>query len=252
MFAVTAQGLLRVWEAQQRAHPVQRAVQLLSEVAPPLGLDGWLHAPIGVRDGALMHLCETLFGGELHTATTCPHCGERLESRFDVRDLCDAAAAAADDDGRQVEATFELAHDRWAIACHLPTSDDLLQVAAQRRDDDTAARLLMQRCILRARHGGEDVAAAVLPDDVVERLAGEMARRDPAADLRIELACPACGGASSTHFDVVSYLWSELDDWAQRTLSDIHTLACAYGWSEDEILALTPARRQLYVDMVQA
>jgi len=80
MFAVTAQGLLRVWEAQQRAHPVQRAVQLLSEVAPPLGLDGWLHAPIGVRDGALMHLCETLFGGELHTATTCPHCGATMSA----------------------------------------------------------------------------------------------------------------------------------------------------------------------------
>jgi hypothetical protein len=50
----------------------------------------------------------------------------------------------------------------------------------------------------------------------------------------------------------VSYLWSELEEWAHRVLVDIHTLAGAYGWSERQILALSPVRRQLYVDMVRA
>jgi hypothetical protein len=32
----------------------------------------------------------------------------------------------------------------------------------------------------------------------------------------------------------------------------VHTLASAYGWSESEILALSDARRRLYMEMVNA
>jgi len=66
------------------------------------------------------------------------------------------------------------------------------------------------------------------------------------------LTCPACGHAFRVSFDIVSYFWSEVEDWAHRVLVDIHTLAAAYGWSERQILALSPMRRQLYVDMVRA
>ena len=42
------------------------------------------------------------------------------------------------------------------------------------------------------------------------------------------------------------------DAWAQRALSDVHLLATRYGWSEREVLALTPARRARYLAMVSA
>jgi hypothetical protein len=45
-------------------------------------------------------------------------------------------------------------------------------------------------------------------------------------------------------------VWRELDDWAQRTLREIHVIAGAYGWSEDEILQLSARRRQMYVEMI--
>jgi hypothetical protein len=61
MIAVDAQGLLRVWEEQQRAHPVQRSLHLLVRAWPEPGWDGWLHAPIGTRDAALLGLHERLF-----------------------------------------------------------------------------------------------------------------------------------------------------------------------------------------------
>jgi uncharacterized protein (UPF0212 family) len=247
MIAASTQSLLRVWEAQQRAHPVQRALHLLADAWPEPGWEGWLHAPIGVRDGALMSLCESLFGSVLRTSTACPHCGERLESEFMVRELQSAPRASADG-----EDALSLNEHGWAIAYRLPTSDDLLQVCATPHNADDAARLLMCRCVSLAQRGAEAVGVEALPDDIVVALGAEMARHDPDADVQIELSCPACGKASTTHFDVVSYLLSEIDDWAQRVLADVHTLARAYGWSEDAILSIGPVRRQIYLDMVAA
>ena len=77
-----------------------------------------------------------------------------------------------------------------------------------------------------------------------------MARHDPDADVSIAFECPACGAAWLSRFDIVSYFWGELDDWAQRLLAEVHALARAYGWSEAAILALSPTRRRFYLEMV--
>jgi hypothetical protein len=89
-----------------------------------------------------------------------------------------------------------------------------------------------------------------LPQDVMQELVDEMARADPLADIQFMLACPFCGRKWQAVFDIVSVLWSEIDTWAHRTLRDVHTLALSYGWSESDILALSPSRRQIYLDMV--
>ena len=47
----------------------------------------------------------------------------------------------------------------------------------------------------------------------------------------------------------MSFLWTEIEAWAWRMLSDVHTLARAYGWGERDILALSPTRRQFYLEM---
>ena len=265
MMAVDVQGLLRVWEEQQHAHPVRRALHLLAQACPEPGWDGWLHAPIGTRDAALLALQRRLFGGSLQTTSACRHCGERLEAAFDVDDVRASRAAETPDNAPP----WRLQQHDYAIDYRLPTSDDLLQLTARHAADadadagadadaavaadaQTAARLLMQRCVSAARRAGDPVDVAALPDAVVDTLGAAIARRDPDADVRITLACPACGRESQLHFDIVSYVWSELDDWAQRLLADVHVLARAYGWSEASILALSPARRALYLEMVAA
>jgi hypothetical protein len=78
-----------------------------------------------------------------------------------------------------------------------------------------------------------------------------MQEHDPGADVRIGLSCPACQHGWTLGFDIVSFIWGEIEDWAQRLLADVHVLAQAYGWSERDILALSPTRRQLYLEMVR-
>jgi hypothetical protein len=53
-------------------------------------------------------------------------------------------------------------------------------------------------------------------------------------------------------FDVVSYFWGEIEDWAMRLFRDVHSLAAAYGWSEREIIGMSARRRRLYLELANA
>ena len=63
-------------------------------------------------------------------------------------------------------------------------------------------------------------------------------------------ACASCGHRHEVAFDIASFFWGEIDAWASRTFLDVHALAKAYGWREAEILAMSPRRRQHYLDLV--
>jgi hypothetical protein len=105
--------------------------------------------------------------------------------------------------------------------------------------------LLLERCI-------ELVNDSPLSSAVVEKVVAEMAAADPLADTELDLRCPACSAQWLAPFDVVGFLWGEIETWARRALRDVHTLARAYGWAEAEILALSPVRRRAYLDLVEA
>lgn len=117
-----------------------------------------------------------------------------------------------------------------------------------------ARRALLARCIVSAHRSGRPVPAdrlpaAELPEPVQRRLAEAAERADPAADVTLNVACPECGEATRAELDIASYLWAELDHWARDLLLDVHLLATAYGWSEPQILALSPLRRRYYLEL---
>ena len=87
---------------------------------------------------------------------------------------------------------------------------------------------------------------------VVDHVSARLSDLDPQADVRIDAACPSCANRWQAPFDIVSYLWAEIDAWACRMLRDIVRSAAAYGWRESEILALSPIRRQVYLDLIQS
>ena len=77
-----------------------------------------------------------------------------------------------------------------------------------------------------------------------------MHEADPQADTQLSLTCPTCARVWQQAFDIVSYLWAEIGDWARRTLQEVHALATAYGWREADILAMSAQRRQWYLEMI--
>ena len=242
--ALGAGALLQAWEVAQPLTLRQRADALLRLAWPDVPPEAWGSVPLGARDARLLALHEALFGPSLELVADCPACGEVLELSLLTTDL--QAGSDGPSDGSPT-----LACEGYELAYRLPGLDDLVAAAAQASSASEATALLLQRLVLRAHRAGEPVPGSALPAAVVDRLQQDMARRDPCADVRVGLACPACGHAFDRRFDIASQLWDELDDWAERTLAEVHTLACAYGWSEPQVLALGAARRLRYLAMVQ-
>jgi hypothetical protein len=240
----SAAALLVAWERGRSQAPVERGLTLLAAACPGTPVDELAQRPVGRRDGELLALRRRLFGSRLTALSGCPACRARLEFAFDVEDV-EVEGAAAQAGG------FGLRVDGFELRFRLPDSLDLLHALTE-DEPETCRRLLLDRCLLAARQGEQDRAAAELPVAVADRLAEAMAEVDPQADVRLALACPACGEQWQATFDIVAFLWSELAAWAERTVRDVHALASAYGWSESELLAMHPERRRLYLELTGA
>ncbi len=278
MRALSASELLGVWERGLAQQPIQRALTLLSAAFPQTSPDVLAKLSIGQRDACLLTLREWLFGSQLVSLAMCPHCGERLELTFNVADIrVPSKAEPVSDtelrsnivvetdtgtrgrgDAEQMNVlrmnatayeTFSLSVADYEVHFRLPNSLDLAAITS--REGVAATRqMLLDRCLVTAHHNGEETFAHQLPAEIVNAIAQQMTQADPQADVHLDLTCPACNYQWQAPFDIVSFFWSEINTWAQRILGEVHTLAKAYGWSEADILALTPWRRQFYLEMV--
>lgn len=239
MRAVTAAELLDIWERNlARPLPV-RALALLGAAFPETSVEDLAELPIGRRDARLLRLRERLFGPEFTVVTQCPACGEQIESTFRVEDVRLA-------DERIPEAPHSAEIDGYSATFRLPTSHDLLTLT----DATMARQTLLARCLFKVRNpAGEAVMAESLPDQVIAAIAARMAAVDPQADIELRLTCPTCDHRWPAVFDIASFLWKELHAWALRTLRDVHSLARSYGWREADVLALSPTRRQVYLEL---
>ena len=111
---------------------------------------------------------------------------------------------------------------------------------------------LASRCITAATRGGAQAEVTDIPTEVLTGLDAELAALDPAAGMDLFIACPACGSTWLAPFNVVDFFWAELNSWARRMLRDVHDLARAYGWCQEDILALNPQRRRAYLELVRS
>ncbi|MEU1179176.1 hypothetical protein ABZ464_16275 [Streptomyces sp. NPDC005820] len=232
--------LLAAWEIGLTlpASSAQRAVLLHALARPGRAADDLLGVPVGTRDADLLGLRAELFGDVLSVRIGCPACGADLEFDVDTTGLAAAAPAAE---------PKPLTDGDWTVRFRLPTPADLLAVHDRAAQDPRSG--LAARLVLEARRGDRAVPADLLPERVVHLLAEAVAAADPAADISFAMACPDCGAQVRAQLDIATYLWDELDSWARTTLADVHALASSYGWTEPEVLALSPLRRRYYLEL---
>jgi hypothetical protein len=196
--------------------------------------------PIGMRDRELLRLRAAQFGARLEGLAGCPLCGVNAEFELPA----DALIAAPSSMGA---AQFDI--EGLRVECRPVNTDDLLAIDA-RADVESVANALFDRCVVVTGHDDLPLCASSVPAAVRVAVNDHLERADPQADLRLHIQCPACAHEWQAGFDIVSFLWKELADWARRLLGEVHELASAYGWSEAEILALRPCRRQYYLGML--
>jgi uncharacterized protein YbaR (Trm112 family) len=234
--------MLDVWERGKTQTSVQRALLLLSAACPEASADSLTKLNICERDARLLTLREWTFGSQLIGIATCPDCRERLELTFNTADI-----QAAPESKPTGDLTISVAG--YEVRFRLPNSLDI-DAIADHKDVDVAREELLESCLLSVHHNGEEISPDHLPASLVEAIVDRMAEADPGADVELALSCPSCRHQWHATFDIVPFFWSEINAWAYRILREVHTLARAYGWREADILAMSPWRRQFYLEMV--
>ena len=233
----SSETLLAIWEAGRHQHPLDRALTLLVAALPGASREALADLSIGERDAHLFAWRTLFLGARAECFVECPECGERLEFPLDTTAFANSRPPAAD--------ALSCAVNGVVRPFRLPTSRDLAEVLAG-GEATNAVRCLVERCQASAS------TDETLSDDALDALGAAMLSADPMGELRLDLACPACGHRWEMLFEIAEFLWSEISAQARRLLREVDTLARAYGWTEREILSLTPERRQTYLDLAAA
>jgi hypothetical protein len=243
MRALSGAELFGVWERGIAQSPAQRALILLALACGENTVEELERLSVGQRDAHLLALREQMFGSQLASITSCPACAEPLEFQLETADVRAAVATA-------LPAALSLTHAGYNVEFRLPTARDLTSLDPE-VSLETNRQFLLQRCVVIAHCGDAEVAAAELPAEVGMAISQHMAAADPQADVQLALACPQCPHAWQATFDIVSYFWTEIQTWAGRLVREVHCLASAYGWHEADVLALSPWRRQAYLELIE-
>jgi hypothetical protein len=243
MRALSQADCLALWESGKTLHPLDQGLLAVHAAFPETHRESVADWPIGRRNRALAELRSVCFGRWLRGWTACDQCGDKLEFEVDGNAL--AGSHTPDNDQ-----TIHLKGRDF----RLPTSRDLAWIAGE-HDPSLAAIRLLEQCVVSDSSGDavdHKSALSEWTEEELEIIGEHMAEADPLAEIMLHFDCPVCGHAFDLGLDLATFLWSEMEGRAKRLMLDVHTLASAYGWSEPEILSLSPARRDFYLEMVRA
>ncbi len=242
MQSFSAADILNLWERGASRHPIDQALLVLSHVLAKPDVSHLAALPLGQRDLYLLEVRQQCFGDLLEAYTECPQCQERLEFSLSC-----AALKTVTPIGESRKKTVTIDGIDFELRC--PDSADAAACAAG-ESVEAAIEHLLSRCVSCA---DDSVAIGQLMTTTRRAVISEaLAALDPQAEVLVNLACPACKHDWQEVFDVITFLWKEIRARARRLLQEVDALARAYGWNEADILAMSAARRGLYLEMAVA
>jgi hypothetical protein len=243
MRGLTSTEALWIWERGRQVTPGRRVLEALAVVDGGETVQSLARLTVGERDARLLELHERTFGEQLPILAKCPACAQELQAELESDDV----RIRANKSGLLGQ------FSRNGFSARLRTLDGVDFEAATAADTVEGARAeLMRRALLDCRGAdGSEIAVEDLPEEFIAAAAAKLSAADPQADVELALACPHCDHTWNAVFDIAEFFWTELQCYARRILREVHELAAAYGWSEGEILALTPARRAGYLELVR-
>ena len=246
----TAENLLWIWETGRDQHPVDRALTMLLGAGMGETRQQLAALPVAQRDERLLQLREQVFGTRIEAFVQCPRCSENLEFTLSTAQIRAHGKGEEIPDRCEGEApSLAVVSDDIKVCFRLPDSLDLA-AAAQCDKLSDARHLIVRRCIREVCRGHRSLDIQSLPVHALDAAGAEIERRQQQAEVLLEFQCPACGLSRQMMFDIVSFLWAEIETEAASLLREVHILASAYGWRETDILSLSPVRRRFYLEAV--
>jgi len=172
-------------------------------------------------------------------------CHEAMEVEPSVEELREFQRAA------EAEGRVAAAIGGERILFRRPTGLD--QAAWRRRryaDQESAARAIAESLVV------EEFRPAfrrLTADDRAwpDRLNRAMHDGDPLVDFRMLVTCPFCGTQAGYTVNLIETVLQRLREIQQTLAATVHRLALRYHWSEAEIFAVAPWRREKYLALIE-
>ncbi|MFD2180474.1 hypothetical protein [Veronia pacifica] len=261
---------VEVWEAASSAPSWQRANILAAAYLPDGRVSSLAHWTLAGRDHLLLLAYQHQFGDAISVESRCCHCNSKNQLNFGASQLLAMASpelsAAWDhrsqtlNTGAYVSRFTEINIEGMACQFRLPTVGD---VSAMGDDRFTAADSDSHHLFRFAEQVVEPDNFRQLRQAFAERADSELAwmslfesleagilASEPLSVISIEASCNECGTITSHQFDIASQFWAQLSADVERQLWDVHLLASKYGWSSQDILSMSPARRRRHIAMI--
>jgi len=237
--APTAATLLQAWESGAAAAPLDRSPSLLHSLGAVAAGVRTDELTIGQCDARLFELRRVMFGEILEVVATCPACQTEVELSVALGELQPPVR-----EGPVPPLTVQA--NGYTLLCRIPCNKDLRALGG--RGGEVTLRDLLERCALEVSSpGGAPAVLSELPEAAADAAVEALAESDPGAQTALCIRCP-CGSEWVDELDIRTVVWSDLTEWVGRTLTEVHQLARAYGWSEAEILGMSRWRRRWYLE----
>ena len=248
MYRPTDSQLLDIWERGYSLRSAERCALLLSASCIDLSDEQISSLTLGEVEARLIRLRQQLFGDTAELTCLCPSCNEAMEMSLSLHDLLQDVV---------VQREVRVESGGQGLRVRIPVLSDLL--AVQHLPPGRGRRLLLERCVLSMDLISDEAALLKNVDDLTELslipnadiVSQAMATADPLANIEIAVTCSECHHSWQAPFHAVTLLWQELNDWAQRLLLQVHTLATSYGWTQRDVMELSRWRRQVYLNMAR-
>ncbi len=215
---------LTLWENGEGLSVLDRAVRMAA-MAGGITTNSAADLTISDRDRLLLAALHRASSGAVPVIAPCPTCNMVNEA-----DVVLAAMLRAQD---QPSAIARIGRRRAAV--RPPSSRELAAAIAS----GDLASLTARYC---------EPGDKSLPPEAAQAVEAALERAFPLLNIMISMQCGGCGENFAQRFDPVPLLWAQVVTLAKRAIADVDLLARTYGWSETEVLALSPARRRLYCE----
>lgn len=241
----------RMLPAEKSTWLLARLVERIGEIHP-VSEHHVRQLTVGDRERLWFALCAATFSEEMDLVARCTfeECGELSEVTLSfsewIRRAPDIQPAGC------YEVDIETEKGAWTLRFRFPTGAD--QEAASRRlfsqSHDEVERELIRNCLLEVRDSeGAPVAFDNHLHDLKPHLEAAWSEIDPLGDCFAKVECSACGRPYTAVADGLTLFEARLENRGD-IFEQVHRLARVYHWSERELLALTFARRQRYLALV--
>ena len=163
--------------------------------------------------------------------SSCPACDAAVDVDVDLAEVL-ACLPPVDTDYAD---EYVLGHGDYVVRYRLPTTADLLSAA----DADDPAVRIAARCVSSIEKSGAAVVLADAPPTCWQKSASTCPRQTRPLTSGWVSDAPNAQPNGRALLDVTAIFHAELTGAALQIISEIDELASRYGWSEQQILALT-------------